>query len=69
MFRSPVTMNPAARRAQWQRCAAARLPDIPPALRPQLYPGRDTNVVADAPADLLPHILDGPIEFVTLPNL
>ena len=41
-----------------------RLPTVDPALRPQLYPGCDTHVVGDCPADLLPHVLDGPIDVV-----
>ena len=45
-----------------------RLPEVDPALRPPLYPGRDSHVVGDCPADLLPHVLDGPIDLVTLPT-
>ena len=48
--------------------SSSRLPEIDPALRPQLYPGRDSHVVSDCPADLLPHLLDGPIDLVTLPT-
>ena len=48
--------------------SSPRLPEVDPALRPPLYPGRDTHVVSDCPADLLPHVLDGPIDLVTLPT-
>lgn len=44
-------------------------PDIPFSLRPQLYPGRDTNVFGGVSPDLVPSVLDGPIEFVTLPRV
>ena len=47
------------------RGPSSRLPEIDPALRPPLYPGRDANVVGDCPPDLLPHVLDGPIDLVT----
>ena len=47
--------------------SSPRLPEVDPALRPQLYPGRDTHVVGDCPADLLPQVLDGPIDLVNPP--
>ena len=43
--------------------------DLPPELRPQLYPGRDTNVVGGVSPDQIPPVLDGPIEFVSLPKI
>ncbi len=48
--------------------SSPRLPEVDTALRPPLYPGRDANVVHDCPPDLLPQVLDGPIDLVKLPT-
>ena len=61
--RNPV--GPESPRTASRGPSSPRLPEVDPALRPPLYPGRDTHVVGDCPADLLPHVLDGPIDFVT----
>ena len=45
--------------------SSPRLQKVDPALRPPLYPGRDTHVVGDCPADLIPHVRGGPIDLVT----
>ena len=58
-------VGPSSPRTASRGPSSPRLPEVDPALRPQLYPGRDANVVGDCPADLLPHVLDGPIDFVT----
>ena len=44
--------------------SSPRLPEVDPALRPPLYPGRDSHVVGDCPPDLLPHVRGGPIDVV-----
>lgn len=44
--------------------SSLRLPEIDPALRPPLYPGRDANVVGDCPPNLLPHVRGGPFDVV-----
>ena len=36
--------------------SSPRLPEVDTALRPSLYPGRDSNVPFDCPPDLVPHI-------------
>ena len=61
-------VGPSSPRTATRGPSSPRLPPVDPALRPQLYPGRDTHVVGDCPADLLPQVLDGPIDLVTLPT-
>ena len=59
--------GPSSPRTASRVSSSPRLPEVDPALRPPLYPGRDSHVVGDCPADLLPHVLDGPIDVVTPP--
>ena len=58
-------VGPSSPRTGTRGPSSPRLPEVDPALRPPLYPGRDSHVVGDCPADLLPHVLDGPIDIVT----
>ena len=60
-------IGPESPRTDSRVSSSPRLPEVEPALRPPLYPGRDSHVVGDCPADLLPHVLDGPIDVVTPP--
>ena len=52
--RNPV--GPSSPRTGARTGSSPRLPDVDPALRPPLYPGRDSNVPFDCPPDLVPHI-------------
>ena len=58
-------IGPESPRTASRVSSSPRLPEVDPALRPPLYPGRDSHVVGDCPADLIPHLLDGPIDVVT----
>ena len=57
--------GPSSPRTASRVSSSPRLPPVDPALRPHLYPGRDTHVVGDCPADLIPHVRGGPIDLVT----
>ena len=57
-------VGPSSPRTATRVASSPRLPEVDLALRPPLYPGRDTHVVGDCPADLLPQVLDGPIDVV-----
>ena len=61
-------IGPESPRTASRVTSSPRLPEVDPALRPPLSPGRDSHVVGDCPADLLPHVLDGPIDLVKLPT-
>ena len=61
-------VGPSSPRTASRVPSSPRLPEVDPALRPPLYPGRDSHVVGDCPPDLLPHVLDGPIDLVNLPT-
>ena len=56
--------GPSSPRTASRVSSSPRLPEVDPALRPPLYPGRDANVVGDCPPDLLPHVRGGPIDVV-----
>ena len=60
--------GPSTPRTASRVSSSPRLREVDPALRPPLYPGRDANVIGDCPPDLLPHVLDGPIDLVKLPT-
>ena len=49
-------VGPSSPRTASRGPLSPRLPDVDPALRPPLYPGRDSNVPFDCPPDLVPHI-------------
>ena len=61
-------IGPESPRTASRVSSSPRLPPVDLALCPPLYPGRDTHVVGDCPAELLPHVLDGPINLVKLPT-
>ena len=61
-------VGPSSPRTGARTGSSPRLPEVDPALRPSLYPGRDANVVHDCPPDLIPQVLDGPIDLVNLPT-
>ena len=57
-------VGPSSPRTASRVSSSPRLPEVEPALRPPLYPGRDSHVVGDCPPDLLPQVHGGPIDVV-----
>ena len=64
MPRERNKIGPESPRTASRGPSSLRLPEVDPALRPPLYPGRDANVVHDCPPDLLPQVRDDPLYLV-----